>query len=111
MSKTKPELQEELKLVKAELAMVNAELESVKAQMKKTIESQKAKAQRHSDKLKEDLKKVYDDAQEVYTQAISTAREVYKGYELQAEDQLGIPAKAVREQVMYSLKQIFGDEL
>lgn len=111
MSKSKAELQEELELVQAELAATKAALEECRTESQRAIEKIKLGVKKQSDQLQEARDKIYNEAKEIYASAITTARDVYKDFEQQVPENMGMLANGVRDQVMYTLKQIFGDEL
>lgn len=109
--KTKTDLHEELEMVRAELAMTAEELQNLKKEAARTVALTKTNIQKQTDKVMQERKRIYDEAAAAYTEALSTARLIYADFEKQVEVELGLVAAGVREQVLHTLKQVFGDEL
>lgn len=108
---SKAELEEQVDLLEAQLEAANAEIKDLKTAISKKVKQAKAKAQKQSDQLEKERKVIYDEAKDVYTQSLKVARDVYASYEKEVAANLGIVAQQVREQIMYTLSQVFGDDL
>lgn len=108
---SKAQLQEQLDLANEALADAKAEIADLKEDARKAIARQKEKVQKQADKLENERKAMYDEAKELYMQSLSVAKDIYKSFKGEAKANLGIVALGVREQVMHTLEQVFGDEL
>lgn len=110
-TKTKAELREEVEMLSAELVGIKKLLRETQDEQKRAAERIKQGVKKQSDQLQEARDKIYNEAQVAYTSAVATAKEVYDEFRQQVPENLGMVSLGVREQVMFTLKQVFGDDL